>query len=364
MGKWKWNTHVYCNDSDDGDQVVSWMLKISSDQKCITMLPSFPQKGCLQCSTALAAVPSMAFGVCKDTWNEQRNISANTDAGEIQTSAKCYPISVCILIIFVSVDAPLIDPQDSTLRAWTGSTNKPGYHKEFLLEDLQCKGWGDGVNEKCCEKCQVKGLLSAATATPTIWCDMCMGGLIECQACCVRWHQQLPCHRIQVSMFMWLTCNIIFWLGIQKWNSVFFKKTLLKELGLVVQLGHSVDMHCVNLIKGQTDFLIINVNGIHWVDIYFCGCEQQVSDRQQILRAGWFPAMLAHLKTACTLQVLRQFHSLTLCGKLSAYEYYRSLESLTNNTGIDLPKVCDVAVFFMAWSQLTKLSADLLQGIP
>ncbi len=44
-------------------------------------------------------------------------------------------------------------------------------------------------------------------------------------------------------------------------------------------------------------------------------------------------------RTCTTIEMLKHFHVQTLCGKVSAYEYYRGLNNTTDNTDIDLPKV-------------------------
>lgn len=119
------------------------------------------------------------------------------------------------------------------------------------------------------------------------------------------------------------------------WNGQFFQRTTLKELGLVVRLGHS---DCVCPERGHVHFLVIHVNGVHHVNVTFCGCERRISHRQQLLRSDWYPSTVYQPQTACTRRVLEHFHVLTLSSKVSALEYYKSLECLTDNTGIETPK--------------------------
>ncbi|KAF8834462.1 hypothetical protein BDN67DRAFT_992665 [Paxillus ammoniavirescens] len=125
---------------------------------------------------------------------------------------------------------------------------------------------------------------------------------------------------------------------LQKWNGCFFECTNLKELGLVVQLEHDDSRDCYCPECGHINFLVIDVNGIHSVTINFCGCDQHVSHHQQLLRCGWYPATVHNPQTACTQCVLDHFLHLTWSSKVSAYEYYQTLERLTDNTGIDVPK--------------------------
>lgn len=121
-------------------------------------------------------------------------------------------------------------------------------------------------------------------------------------------------------------------------RSIFWTYTSLKDIGLRVQLGHS-DLTCACPVRGHTDFLVLHVNGIHWVNVDFCGCDRRVSHRQQLLRCDWFPSTVHQPQTACTRRVLEHFLLLTWSSKVSAFEYYQTLERLTDNTGISVPKV-------------------------
>jgi CxC2 like cysteine cluster associated with KDZ transposases len=112
----------------------------------------------------------------------------------------------------------------------------------------------------------------------------------------------------------------------------------LKDLGLRVQLGH-LDLCCANPQPGHKDFIVIHTNGIHCVTVDFCDCDQRVSPRLQLLRRRWFPVTVHYPQTCCTFHVLEQYHTLTLTGKLSGYDFYKSLEHLTDNTGLNVSKV-------------------------
>ena len=114
---------------------------------------------------------------------------------------------------------------------------------------------------------------------------------------------------------------------------------MLKQLGLVVQVGHD-DMLCYCPEHGHTNFLVIDINGIHPVSINFCGCEQWISHCQQLLQCAWYPSTVHNPRTACTRRVLDHFLRLTWLSKVSAYEYYHMLECLMDNTGINILKVC------------------------
>lgn len=58
----------------------------------------------------------------------------------------------------------------------------------------------------------------------------------------------------------------------------------------------------------------------------------------QLLRWQFFPSTPHQPRTCATFSLLKSFHLLNLTSKVSAYDYYRALERLTDNTGLHLPK--------------------------
>jgi hypothetical protein len=108
-----------------------------------------------------------------------------------------------------------------------------------------------------------------------------------------------------------------------------------KSLGINVYLGHC-GHPCKtpgNIIK---DFIIVDINGIHTINVYFCGCYQSIGGshhRFQLLRSGLLPP--THVRPLCafTFDILDSFHLLTLQGKTSAYDFYLSLARKSDNTG-------------------------------
>ncbi|KAJ8480768.1 hypothetical protein ONZ45_g15534 [Pleurotus djamor] len=88
----------------------------------------------------------------------------------------------------------------------------------------------------------------------------------------------------------------------------------------------------------RKEFHVLHVNGVHLVALDYCGCERRVPRRFQLFRAGWYPATVKYPATAATLELLKSFHGLSLCSKVSAHEYYLNLERLTDNSRVDVPK--------------------------
>ncbi|KAG6825587.1 hypothetical protein H0H92_003169, partial [Tricholoma furcatifolium] len=127
---------------------------------------------------------------------------------------------------------------------------------------------------------------------------------------------------------------------VTKWNGRFFAKTSLKTLGLIVQLGHPRGSLCTNPLPSPGgDFIVIDTNGIHEINLYFCGCGQSNQlHTVQLLRSRLYPATTQNPKTATTFRALEQFELLSYVSKVSAFEYYQSLERLIDNTGIHTPK--------------------------
>ncbi|KAG1902395.1 uncharacterized protein F5891DRAFT_1127683 [Suillus fuscotomentosus] len=204
--------------------------------------------------------------------------------------------------------------QDAPLREWMGYESRSGYREEYLLEDLRLEGRGSAANELCsCGESDANGLKERLYR-----CEDCFGLEMTCAACCAASHRQLPLHVIK------------------KWNGSSFEQSSLKEIGLRVQLGHS-DLKCVCPERGHVDFIVIHVNGIHHVNVDFCGCDQCVSHRQQLLRCDWYPATIHFPQTACTRRVLEYFLVMTWSSKVSGHEFYMTLERLTDNVGLNIP---------------------------
>ncbi|KAF8142331.1 hypothetical protein K438DRAFT_1472477, partial [Mycena galopus ATCC 62051] len=105
-------------------------------------------------------------------------------------------------------------------------------------------------------------------------CEECAGGLLLCRECCVDTHAEHPLHVIY------------------EWNNVFFAKTSLQIVALRIQLGHAPRETCGNPQPGHTGFVVLHTNGIHTVNVDFCGCDslRRPDPYIQLLRAGWYPA--------------------------------------------------------------------------
>ena len=103
--------------------------------------------------------------------------------------------------------------------------------------------------------------------------------------------------------------------------------------------------------------LVLHTNGIHEVAIQYCGCPRQIPQNLQLLRRRLYPASQVVMKTCATFELLRTLHMLALTTKASTYDFYRTLEKLTINTGIGVPKSCYRALMRMVlqWRHLKML---------
>ena len=97
-------------------------------------------------------------------------------------------------------------------------------------------------------------------------------------------------------------------------------------------------------------FTVIHTNGIHTVDLAFCGCNEMSEHgtrAQQLLRRRLFPATSTDPQTACTFPLLKSAQLLSLQSKLSLYDYYISIEQLTDATGtVDVNVSSPSSLFF------------------
>ena len=108
-------------------------------------------------------------------------------------------------------------------------------------------------------------------------------------------------------------------------------------MGLRIQLNH-LSNPCTNPEPCHIDFRILHDNGIHDVNLDFCGCERKQPKFTQLLHRQLFPATQVNPRTCATFSLLKSFHLLNLTSKINVYDFYRSLERLTDNTGLQLPK--------------------------
>ncbi|KAK7050119.1 CxC2 domain-containing protein [Favolaschia claudopus] len=201
------------------------------------------------------------------------------------------------------------EPADKSMNRWMHLLRDI-----YLVQLLRRDGCADASSSDC-PRCSIPG------RQPQFRCRECAGGLLLCGACCKDAHAEHPLHVIE------------------EWNGIFFATTFLKKIGFRLQLGHPPGETCGRPQHGHKDFVVVHDNGIHVVDVDFCGCDcaTRAEPYIQLLHAGWYPSTDERPQTAVTFIALDRFHLLTLQAKITAYNFYTVLERLTDNTGIKPP---------------------------
>lgn len=97
-------------------------------------------------------------------------------------------------------------------------------------------------------------------------------------------------------------------------------------------------MFCNNPIPCHSRMLILHTNGIHDVAVQYCGCTRAIPHHHQLLRRGLYPASQRSVKTCASFELLDLLHKLALTTKSSTYDFYRALEKMTDNTGLNPPR--------------------------
>lgn len=80
---------------------------------------------------------------------------------------------------------------------------------------------------------------------------------------------------------------------------------------------------------------VVHINGIHAVNIDYCGCTSTaVSKRQQLMRSRLYPATVRKPKTCISFSALETLQIQNVQSKCGVYDLYTSLERLSDNTGL------------------------------
>ncbi len=137
---------------------------------------------------------------------------------------------------------------------------------------------------------------------------------------------------------------------LQHYDGRCFTPVSLQSLGLVLQLGHPPGEKCLNPVFGPRDFMVLHTNGMHPVTIMYCECDlmhKAGSHLQQLLRRELYPATITDTTTCSTFRVLELFHLLTLQSKITGYDFYLTLNHLTDNTGVSITWVSQLGSHFV-----------------
>ncbi len=141
-------------------------------------------------------------------------------------------------------------------------------------------------------------------------CCECFDASALCSGSIVSRHQLHPFHQIQ------------------SWTGTYFDTCTLKDLGLVICLGHG-GARCPASCEVK-EMVVVHTNGIHQCSLRFCDCNDIIQNFQQLMRSRLFPATVKFPATVFTFELLETFHQLTLCSKITPYDYFDTLKKLTN----------------------------------
>ncbi|KAJ7469033.1 hypothetical protein FB451DRAFT_1352272 [Mycena latifolia] len=240
-------------------------------------------------------------------WQEDAAMNAAREAPDFSYDLGDHSLPVDVQPEAPPVKKPRNENSDYPLKAFME------FRDEFFDEMLRLEGRGDTIAYAACAGC--------GAADPILHCEhqQCHGVQMHCQKCIVSQHKLLPTH----------------W--VQEWNGDFFEPRSLADLGLVVQLGHPPGYNCPSASNAHKNFCVIDVTGIHTVKVCFCECDARIKHRQQLMRVQWWPASVKKPQTCATFAVVRLFQIVNCLGKVSAHNFMRSLELLTNNDGLKPP---------------------------
>lgn len=133
--------------------------------------------------------------------------------------------------------------------------------QEFVNELMRHEGLGEHRQHPHCTGClavfdaPMPDTESSPTHCPRTRCKDCFGDFVECIDCCLKCHARLPLH------------------SIQQWTGGFWKKQTLKDMGLIIQLGHTDTPCYAPSSKEPLPVTVVDHGGVHEIWVYFCGCE-------------------------------------------------------------------------------------------
>ncbi|KAK6977452.1 CxC2 domain-containing protein [Favolaschia claudopus] len=167
----------------------------------------------------------------------------------------------------------------------------------------------------------VSGCARCGAEDPVWRCEDCFGGRLLCFNCVRIRHEDEPLHILQ------------------EWTENFLHPRTTRDLGLRFQVGHPGGKYCpfAHLSPPKNGFVVLHHNGIHVLDIDFCGCPDSPAEPYQLLNVGWYPATWKEPASAATISLLRRFHQLNLQARLPAYDFYHALVLQTNGSGLRKP---------------------------
>ncbi|EMD33434.1 hypothetical protein CERSUDRAFT_57023, partial [Gelatoporia subvermispora B] len=164
-----------------------------------------------------------------------------------------------------------------------------------------------------CERCE-------NVAEQVYRCVDCFLGPMCCQTCLVSQHRHNSLH------------------GVQVWDRGFWHKESLANLGLTLNLGHD-GRKCPVAFDEPRRLTVVHSHGIHELRMRFCACLDDelegTPDSLQLIANGMWPGTWDKPLTAFTIDVMKEFHLLSLQVQMSAQDFHRYLQRRTDNVQTD-----------------------------
>lgn len=125
------------------------------------------------------------------------------------------------------------------------------------------------------------------------------------------------------------------------------EKATLRNIGLQIHLGHDGNP-CPTPSGTKKKLVVCHTSGFHHVHVIFCGCNSSgtgfVHQWKQLFRIKWYPATRARPNTAFTFEVLDFYIELSHQAKLNLYDFHKTLDRVTDNSGTVATWVCILSV--------------------
>ncbi|KAI0744400.1 hypothetical protein C8Q76DRAFT_604248 [Earliella scabrosa] len=112
----------------------------------------------------------------------------------------------------------------------------------------------------------------------------------------------------------------------------FWQKVDAEAVGLRLYTGHQGN-RCPHISRAPRRMVIVHEHGIHKIPVSFCECITPLSAASpiQLLRLGLYPGTWTSPRTAFTLNVMKDYHLLSLQANVSAQDFHTYLTRCTDN---------------------------------
>lgn len=180
----------------------------------------------------------------------------------------------------------------------------------------------EALKQPKCSRC----VKTPVSSTDLYRCMDCLTPQVLCEACLVDSHKNLVTHRVE------------------SWVGATWRPASLKDLGVTLNFGHGAQ-RCPCSELDNKSFTIVDLNGVHEVAVHWgaCGASLEYRSRvQQLLRHNFFPSSPDSPRIAFTFRAMRHFHLSNLQGRVSAWDWCKTLTRYTDNVLLSGVKVSNL----------------------